>query len=66
MDQDGTWYGGKPWPRPYMLDEGPVAPKRGTALPIFGPCLLLLLWYRDGASNTVEENSSIFSLIRMC
>jgi len=22
-------------------------------------------WYRDGASNTVEEKSSIFSLIRM-
>jgi len=23
------------------------------------------LWYTDGAGNTVEENSSIFSLIRM-
>jgi len=22
-------------------------------------------WYGDGAGNTVEENSSIFSLIRM-
>jgi len=23
-------------------------------------------WYGDGAGNTVEENSSVFSLIRMC
>jgi len=23
-------------------------------------------WYGDGAGNAVEENSSIFSLIRMC
>ena len=23
-------------------------------------------WYGDGAVNTVEENSSVFSLIRMC
>ena len=23
------------------------------------------LWYRDGAGNTAEENSSVFSLIRM-
>ena len=23
------------------------------------------VWYRDGAGNTVEENSSVFSLIRM-
>jgi len=22
--------------------------------------------YRDGAGNTVEENSTVFSLIRMC
>jgi len=24
-----------------------------------------MLWYRDGAGNIVEENSSVFSLIRM-
>jgi len=23
------------------------------------------MWYEDGAGNTVEENSSVFSLIRM-
>jgi len=25
----------------------------------------MLLWYGDGAGNTVEENSRVFSLIRM-
>jgi len=31
---------------------------------IFEPCVLP--WYGYGAGNTVEENSSVFSLIRMC
>ena len=26
---------------------------------------LFILRYRDGAGNTIEENSSVFSLIRM-
>jgi len=25
-----------------------------------------MLRYGDGADNTIEENSSVFSLIRMC
>ena len=25
-----------------------------------------VLWYGDGAGNTADENSSVFSLIRMC
>jgi len=29
-------------------------------------CQYVGFWYVDGAGNTVEENSSIFSLIRMC
>jgi len=28
-------------------------------------CFEPVLWYGDGAGNTVEENSSVFSLIRM-
>jgi len=28
-------------------------------------CILIHLRYGDGAGNTVEENSSVFSLIRM-
>jgi len=27
---------------------------------------VVAVWYGDGAGNTTEENSSIFSLIRMC
>jgi len=29
-------------------------------------CCIWFIWYGDGAGNTVEENSSVFSLIRMC
>jgi len=32
MDQDATWFGGRPRPRPYCA--------RGAQPPIFGPCLL--------------------------
>jgi len=39
MDQDATWYGGRPRPRPHCVRWGPSSPQRGTA-PIFGPYLL--------------------------
>jgi len=29
------------------------------------PCGMETLWYGDGADNTIEKNSSVFSLIRM-
>ena len=38
MDQDATWYEGRPWPRPHCVTWGP-----SSLLPkgvIFGPCLL--------------------------
>jgi len=38
MDQDATWYEGRPWPGPHCVTWGPSSPpKRG---PIFGPRLL--------------------------
>jgi len=38
MDQDATWYGGRPRPLHIVLDG---VPHRGTApAPMFGPCLL--------------------------
>jgi len=44
VDQDGTWYGGRPWPRPHSARWGPSSPpppaKGHRPLPIFGPCLL--------------------------
>ena len=39
MDQDATWYGGRPRPRPHYLRWGPCSLK-GAQPPIFGPCLL--------------------------
>jgi len=32
MDQDATWYEGKPRPGDIVLDGGPSSPKRGTVL----------------------------------
>jgi len=31
MDQDGTWHGGRPWPRPYCVKMGPSSPQKGMA-----------------------------------
>jgi len=43
--------------------------KRVDILHLRTCCIILpstVLWCRDGAANTVEENSSVFSLIQMC
>jgi len=42
MDQDATWYGGRPRPRRLCVRWGPhsPSPKRGRAPQIFRPCLL--------------------------
>jgi len=38
MDQDATWYGGRPRPRPHCARCGPISPKRDTApRPSFRP-----------------------------
>ena len=39
MDQDTTWYGGRPRSRPNCVRWGPSSP-RGTATPLFDTCLL--------------------------
>jgi len=58
MNQDPTWYGGRPRLRPHCARQGPSspAPKRGTASPIFVPCVLWpngwmdqdATWYHGG------------------
>jgi len=42
MDQDATWYGGRPRPRHHCVRQGPnPPPKKGAqSSPIFGLCLL--------------------------
>jgi len=43
IDQDVTWYGGRPRPRSHYARWGPSFPsERGTAPPLFGPRLLWL------------------------
>jgi len=39
IDQDATWYGGRPRPGHIVLDGDPFPPPKKGA-PIFGPCLL--------------------------
>ena len=39
-EQDLTWYGYRPRPRQHCIRWGPSSSQRGTAPPLFGPCLL--------------------------
>jgi len=50
MDQDATWYGGRPRPRWHCVRWGPSSPPRKGAQqpPFFGPCLL---WPNDRPSQ---------------
>ena len=38
MDQDATWYGGRPRPKRHCVRWGLSSPYKGQSLPIFGPC----------------------------
>jgi len=40
MDQDATWYGGRPRPRPHCVRWGPSSSQKGHSPPNFGACLL--------------------------
>jgi len=43
IDQDATWYGGRPRPVPHCVTWRPSSPpleKGHSSAPIFGPCLL--------------------------
>ena len=56
MDEDATWYGSRPRPRPHcrgLSNRIPALRERGTATPpyLFGPCLL---WPRSPISATAE------------
>ena len=51
MDEDAAWYGSRPRLRPHRTRRGPSSRERGTAAPLFGPCLL---WPRSPISATAE------------
>jgi len=59
-DEDATWYGNRPRPRPHCVRRGSQLPRKGhsSAPPLFGPCLL---WPRSPISATAEllSNSAI-------
>jgi len=56
MDQDATWYGGKPRPR-----WGPSSPYgKGHSLPLFGPCLS---WPNGGPSQQLLSSCSLMELV---
>jgi len=41
MDQNETWHGGRPQPRPHCVRWGPSSPKKGyNRPPLFSSCLL--------------------------
>ena len=40
MDQDATWYGGRPRPWPHCVRWVPTHRPKGRSPPVFGPCLL--------------------------
>jgi len=40
MDQDATWYRGRPRPWPHSVGWGPSPPKVNRLAPTFSPCLL--------------------------
>jgi len=40
MDQDATWYGGRPQPRRLCVTRDRSSPLKGAHPPIFGSCLL--------------------------
>ena len=37
MDEDATWYGGRPQPRLHCIRWGPRSPKGAQQPPLFGP-----------------------------
>ena len=52
MDEDATWYGSRPRPRPHCIKRVQALRERGTAAPhLFGLCLL---WPRSPNSATAE------------
>ena len=58
MDEDATWYGSRPRPRPQCIRRGPRYPRKGNnSPPLFGPCPL---GPRSPISATVELFFTLF------
>ena len=60
MDQDTTWYGGRPGPRPHCVRWGPSSfphKKLAQQPPLFGPCLL---WPNGRPSQQLQSSCFCF------
>jgi len=56
MNQDATWYEGRPWPRPHCVRLEPSSPLKGAQQPpLSGPCLLWFVDKRSPISATAEH-----------
>ena len=57
MDQDATWYGGRPRPRPHCVRWGPSPPKRGHNSPHFSAhvrCDRTAVWIKMPLGTDVD------------
>ena len=61
MDQDTTWYGGRPWPRRHCVRWGPSSPpmERGTAAPTFR---LITMAKR----SPISANAELLFMVALC
>jgi len=66
MDQDATWYGGRPWPRWHCVRWGPSYPamERGTAAPTFRPMSTVAKWSPISATAGLFSSNSILILLQ--
>jgi len=60
LDEDATWYGSRPRPRPHRIRRGPIPPRTGhsSRIPLFGPCLL---WPRGRPSQLLLSSCFLVS-----
>ena len=78
MDEDATWYGSRPRPRPHCIRRGPSSPRKGhsSPIPLFSAhaycgqtvahliyCWALVIYFRCGSS--MKWNKSILKNFRM-
>jgi len=62
MDQDATWYEGRPWPRPHCVRWGPSSHQKGGTDPNFRHVSIMTKWSPISAtSDHLVDNWRKFS-----
>jgi len=61
MDQDATWYGGRPRPRPHYVRWGPVPPRKGHSSPSVQP--MSIAAKRSPAMSAAAAHLSVYVLL---